>query len=227
MRPLITATLLLLVTRLAAWTAEADLNLNIGGTKILVPCPEGFVEVGPAKRVFPSEAPNNLLGWFIRTNDQSGFEAGTIDVLRRYMQIQISKDAVYHQITPTEFSEVATAVSGQQDEIYRSAMTDVNKLLKKMASDNPDLSGLRIDQPKALGTFLKTNNAVGFLMLMTLTVPGGDTPKQVPMLAATTLLRVREKLLFQYVYAAADDKKAVDWVKETSRTWARAIEKAN
>lgn len=215
----------LLVSLTSAFAAETVFPVQAGRTEIIIPIPGQYVEVGDEYRFFPEEAPNRLLAWFVKTEDMKKFLPDNKEVLNRYMQIQISKEAESRTISASDFSKVAAAVSKQQNVDYAKSMHEANRILKKLATASKDIPEVEISHPKALGTFFKTDRAVGFLMLMS--VSSKDQEKPIPVLCGGTIMRVREKLIFAYVYAEAHDKDAMQWVKSTSKQWAESIIKAN
>ena len=227
MRLTILTTIFVLSLHVAAYSAETNITVFVGGTKVLVPAPDQYVEVGSENRVFPSEARNRLLAWFVTPSDLKQFGSESTNLSKQYMQLQVSKGAENRDISASQFSELAGDVAKLQDASYASAVQDVNRIMKKLASESKDFPDLEIGQPKPLGSFLKTDTAVGFLMLMSISSNSKQGKEQIPMVCGTTLVRVKQKLLFAYVYCAADNKKATDWVKSTSKSWVEAILKAN
>lgn len=215
----------LLVFWTSALAAETAFPVQAGGTEIIIPIPDQYVEVGDEHRFFPDEAPNRLLAWFVKLEDMKKFSSDNKEILNRYMQIQISKGAENRTISASDFSKVAASVSKQQNADYAKSMQEVNRILKKLAMASKDIPEVEISHPKSLGTFLKTDRAVGFLMLMS--VSSKEQEKPIPVLCGGTIMRVREKLIFAYVYAEAHDKDAMQWVKSTSRQWAESIIKVN
>jgi hypothetical protein len=53
---------------------------------------------------------------------------------------------------------------------------------------------------------------------------GGKTAK---MVMGCCMLRARQKILFAYLYAQYKDKSTIQWIRQTSESWADAILKAN
>ena len=82
---------------------------------------------------------------------------------------------------------------------------------------------LTVDKPTQLGTLFSKPNASGFAMLM----PMALNDKTVTLVAATLAVRVRNRVLFGYLYTQYKDKTSVDWITKTSEAWVDAILKSN
>jgi hypothetical protein len=44
---------------------------------------------------------------------------------------------------------------------------------------------------------------------------------------ASVLLRVRDQLIFAYIYDSSDDEKSLKWIEKTTEQWANEILTAN
>ena len=227
MRLTILSTILILSLRAAAYAAETNITVYVGSTKLLVPAPAHYVEVGSENRAFPTEIPSRLLAWFVTPSDLKNFGSKSPRFLKRYMQLQVSKGEENQDITALRFAEVVGDASAHLNDMDASAVPEVKRIMKQLASGSKDFPDLEIGHPKPLGSFLKTETAVGFLTLMPVSSNSTSGKKQIPMVCGTTLVRVKQKLLFAYVYCAADNKEAIDWVKSAATSWVEAILKAN
>jgi hypothetical protein len=82
---------------------------------------------------------------------------------------------------------------------------------------------LTIDKPVQLGQFFSKPDAIGFGMITPVTF--ATTSKK--MVTGMNILRVQNRLIYAFVYAAYKDDDTVQWVRKTSEAWADAILKAN
>jgi len=227
MRRIIISALLLIATNLAAFCAESPFKASVGGQTILIPAPSNYVEVGLEKRqIFPSDIPNRLLAWFALPQELKTLGTSKNEGLTRHMQVQVSKKIEDQNLGPSDFNEIATMLTKQQDEIFASATDEVNNILKKMTSGT-GISDLKLSQPKSLGSFYKSENVASFLMLMSMEVATKQGKRTEKVVCATNLMRVKDRLLFVYVYCNAEEKNSLDWVKDVSKTWTQAILNAN
>lgn len=225
--PLVTAVFLvaLRLTTLCAATGE---HIDVGGVDAIIPAPQHFLEARDSFAEFPPEMPNRLLAVFMTPDEVKQRNADPASPLTKFMQIQVSKDAENHDLTSSEFSDLATKMSSVQDNVFGSAVDDVNAMLKKMLSQSPDHLAVELSQPKTLGTFLNTDNAVGILMAMSMKAQGPSGIQRTQyVIASCVLFRVKNRLLYSYTYCDIGEKDAVGWVKSAATDWMNAILAAN
>ena len=219
---LIFLSILFLVVRLPAFSAEESFTVTAGGTKIVIPVPAQFAEVGEGHRTFPEAMSNRLLAWFIPADDMKNGK----QVFQKWMQIQVTKTVENHDITKAEFTQLSEMMAKQQDGLFASAKDEVNGILKKSASGQG--AGLQIGQMKPLGTFARGNESMGILMLMGLDDKSKAEPGAAKLVyCASNFLRVKDRLILAYAYANAENEGAMDWVKSVSERWVADILKAN
>ncbi|MFA6110990.1 MAG: hypothetical protein WDA75_19700 [Candidatus Latescibacterota bacterium] len=71
------------------------------------------------------------------------------------------------------------------------------------------------------------DNAAGYAMVAKYRMLLAELPTEFVVASGFSLVRVRQRLLFAYVFRRYQDPQDIAWVRETSRTWARAIVSAN
>jgi hypothetical protein len=208
----------------------ADCATMAGGVPVVVPPPhQEFVEVGGDKRNFfevavPSR--NRLLCAFVPTdflprlkNPSSG--------LGKYTLVEVSRavDEKNTEVTPARFEQVVIATkqqlgdSSSLSQTAESTSIEISGKLKQLAQST-DIS---VDKPVILGTLLQMPDAYAFAMVDSVS-SGGVTTRTI---SACALLRVRDRLIFAYIYGSGDDEESLKWVEKTTEQWAREILVAN
>jgi hypothetical protein len=206
----------------------SDCLATVRGASVAVPTPEKlFTEVGSEKRDFfeyivPSR--NRLLCAFVRTDYLSHLKNPATG-MDRYMVVEVNRllDEKDVDITTAIFEQVAAwakqhmgDASQLNNTVQAGAEEAINK--RKALQNSKDIS---IGKPTPLGTIFQTTDTYGFLM----TVPVSSGGATVRMVAASILIRVRNRLVFAYVYGS--DEESSKWIPATAEEWSRQILGAN
>ncbi len=199
-----------------------------GLKSIVIPSPTAELnEIGPDYRVLlDSFVPdtNRLLAAFVNAETSANVRAGVSKPFYQYAMVETLRRAEFAEVDPALFKQASEGVA-QEFGAYLSSQThdwqdEVNRKLKAMRGMDAKAS---VSKPIQLGTFFSKPNACGFGMISD-TSFAGNTAKLV---AAMTVLRVQNRLIFAYFYSAYKDEDSVQWVRKTSEQWADAILKAN
>ena len=204
-----------------------NFTVSVGRATLQLPIPESFVEVGTKNRMIPMVPSNRLLAWFAMPEDMKHFDSEPTHELKRHIQVQLFKESENRDLGAYDFAAIVSEGLKQQDESHAAAAQEINKILKQL--NEPEKGGppIRISEPKSLGTFFKSDNAVGFLLLMSIATNEQGLRSAHPIVCGTVVMRVKQKLLYVYVYSIADGTNSIDWVKSKSKAVAEAILKAN
>jgi hypothetical protein len=74
-----------------------------------------------------------------------------------------------------------------------------------------------------LGTFFSRTDAYGVGLMLPVSAQGTT----VKMAAGVLILRVRNRLLYGYLYTVYKDEDSVKWIAKSTSDWADAIQAAN
>jgi len=208
----------------------ADCSTMAGGVPVVIPPPgQEFVEVGSDKRLFfeymvPSR--NRLQCAFVRSdfvprlkNPASG--------MGHYMLVELSRklDEKNTEMTAAGFEKVVLTIKQQfadssaLNQTVQATSEEISRKLKQL-DPSKDVS---IDKPTPLGTLFETSNAYAFALLQGVS-SGGATIRAIN---ASLLLRVRDRLIFAYIYGNGDDEKSLKWIEKMTQQWADEILTAN
>jgi hypothetical protein len=201
-------------------------STTAGGVPVVIPAPMGeFVEVGTDKLDFfeymvPSG--NRLLCAFVPTGLLPSLKkpASGMD---RYMVVEISRrlDEKNAEVTSARFEEVVSGIKqkfGDSKALNQITQTTSEEIRRKLKAIDKS-KDLAIEQPAPLGTLFQSPDAYAFAMISPVTSGGVS----VRMINASVLLRVRNRLVFAYLYAGSDDETSLKWIENTAEDWARKI----
>lgn len=200
--------------------------ISVSGIIMNIPHPDKeFMEVGVDNHiVFKDFVPeDNILqlmfidnNSYIKLNNNDTFSLSA----KRYMIIEdnISIDSTTYN--KDEFSELRDLVIGKniinQKQIEDSIISAI-----KFAKNN--IATIENMEPITLGGIYSSENAIGSLML-TFTI---EDSKVLTKLVSVSYLRIKEKLIYAYIFTSYYDKQDINWITNLSESWAKAIIEVN
>ncbi len=203
MKKTVLPVLLCALFALALSLHAADCPTMAGGVPVVIPPPDKeFVEAGDKRNFFDYMVPssNRLLCAFVPVdflprlkNPASG--------MGQYLLVELSRklDDENTETTSAVFEKVVLGVKQQfadsstLNHTVQATSEEIRSKLKKL-DQSKDVS---IGTPVPLGTLFQTSDAYAFAMLSPVS-SGGVTTR---VIGACVLLRVRERLIFAYIYA--------------------------
>jgi hypothetical protein len=208
----------------------ADCSTVAGGVPVIIPPPDKeFVEVGSDKRDFfeyMAPSTNRLLCAFVPADFLPRLR-GPASGMGRYMLVELSRklDEKNTEVTSASFEQIVLGMKQQfadSSTLDRTAQTTSEEISRKLKQldQSKDVS---IGKPAALGTLFQISDAYAFAMLASVSSAGVT----VRAINATVLLRVRDRLIFAYIYGSADDENSLKWIEKTAEQWANEILTAN
>jgi hypothetical protein len=202
----------------------ADPEAKAGGVSLKFPSPSGgFAEVGDRLRTtfFELLAPstNRLLTAYVPTQSLEQLNArkavGALDV---YALVEVSRRAEYTDLTPQAFQKVLESMGpalGQLDtQKVGDVAEEINIRLKSLGT-----KPIEVGHPEMLGSIFQKDDATGFAMLMAVKQENrSDT-----MAMGMGVLRVRQRLIFAYLYRKYSSPETVDLVRKGLEGWVDEI----
>jgi hypothetical protein len=145
---------------------------------------------------------------------------GTTAPLTKYALVEVPRAAEFQDVDETIFKTVVDGMSQQfsSGNLQSTMQTEIDRHFADLGAGK-----LTVDKPTQLGTLFSKPNASGFAMLM----PMALNDKTVTLVAATLAVRVRNRVLFGYLYTQYNDNTSVDGITKTSEAWVDAILKSN
>jgi hypothetical protein len=204
--------------------AGADPEFKAGGVALTLPGPANdYVEVGDKLRTtfFELLAPsaNRLLSAYVPAQTLAELNSGKalagVDV---YAMAEVPRQAEYVDCTPQVFDKVLkdneSALGKFDAKTLGELEQELNTHLKSL-----DAKPLEIGHPEMLGGVFQKPNASGFAMLAA--YKQGERSVTVAM--GFGLLRVRQRVVFAYLYRKYESPDTVTWLRKILETWCDAI----
>jgi hypothetical protein len=213
----------------AAKTEPAVPSYKAGGTAIAIPSPASeLAEVGEGNRktmnVFVPEV-NRLLAAFLLTDDLKRLTGGSIKPpITKYALVEVPRRGENVDIAADKFKEMADRAKKEMEDVIESASEKAGEeLSRRMKSLDQQVAAITIGKRVKIGTFFSKEDAYGFGFVSPIS-SGGSTVK---MGVAVVLVRVKNRLLFLYLYAEYKNQETAKWLQKTAEQWADATLKAN
>jgi len=226
--------LLLLLLLLKASIVTAAVNdqkiiVNIGDITISAKTPTGFYKISgtyPAYFDFVEKYATGkeikLLSWLVPEKDYLRLKNNQKPNSGRYINLKINKALIGEYFTVKDFDELKGLVKKEQYTATNDLSGDINKEFNRISRDAesdynlPYKLNLKLGETALLGLFLDKTNAIGFTEIMQ--VKGKfDSGSELTKAASQSLVLVRGKLIYVYVYSAYNTLKDVLWVEAKSK----------
>jgi hypothetical protein len=227
--------ILLLVLFLGISSWAGDVNINAGGTTMVIPPPDGFqivpkdlsgLDLYFAKMVAPQ---NFRFVSFVSTSDVAAIRNGVTPAYIHNVSVQTNLKLVNHSATRQQFEETKHSLRTENEEIMKkvekelpNALDKANKGIEEAFKANPNMKfkGMAMLPPHDEG-----DRQLAFSMLVNITAANPDgTTTNFTGTVTTTFLFTKAKIFFTYVYGTKDE---LDWTRQVAKQWASAILAAN
>ena len=138
--------------------------------------------------------------------------------LDTYAMVEVPRQAEYSDCTPEIFEQILKTLGpsmGKFDGKNVGALEEeINLRLKSLGTTSVELG-----RPEMLGGIFQKTNASGFAMLMAFKQDDHSTT----MATGVAMLRVKQRLIFAYLYRKYESPDAVTWVRKNLEPWVDAI----
>lgn len=191
------------------------------------PAPD-LVEMGPDLRVLMEIAAptsNRLVAAFIPSEEVAKLPGGLTGPPQKYGLVEVLRRAEFVDVDEATFKQVVDSMAQQLSSgaVQATMQQQQDKINEKIDELGLKTGRVTLDKPEQLGVIFSKSNAYGFCMMM----PMASSGKTVNMVSGTALLRVKNRMIYAYLYNQYEDKTSVDWVVKRTEAWADAILKAN
>ena len=210
-------------------------STQVGNSAIDIPAPLGFARVIPEmtevselqQHFIPPT--NQQFAAFIAESDVPQALAGEVPPLQRRFTVQTSKNLVDRPVTQAEFAQLKRSIASNNVktvEELKKKLPDLMSKASKGVSDQLDTElMIEVGGVVPFPPHYEDDHSMSYSMIARNEVrsEGGESFSDV-ITATMTLIHVRNRVLFIYSYGGKDD---LDWTRESSKTWVRAIVSAN
>jgi hypothetical protein len=220
----------------SAMLVEAS-PIDIGKVRIELPVPLGSVEIAGQLPVFrkivESVVPegNTLIGLYAPEADVKKAAQGGVD-LPHYMMAQSTRAAENLDVSAADFESLAELSKAQlpslKDVIDGAAKDAIKKATDTLSAETRTDMDTQLGETKILGVYAEEKDWLGLSLTMRVQAAGADeTGNPRTLVCAANTVRVRNRLLYLFVYAqyASDADKV--WTERVSRDWINATWRAN
>jgi hypothetical protein len=218
----------------SASTSTSTSTVKVGDVTLEVPTSPGYARVTPEMkellaRIETVTAPHNVsLALYIPEQDIPQALAGVLVESQRIRAVQAPKDTLDRQFTQEYFADMKVGMRMQQAQVIEKLKRDMPEMMNKTLDKVSDASQNARVNPGGVETLLShyedANSFASSIVARIEYNAGGNQPAVSVVTATMTLVLVKGKLIFLYVYGNEDD---LEWTREQSKEWTKALVAAN
>lgn len=225
----VTLALMLLACQATAAT------IQVGNVKMQLPTPAGFVQVTPqmTKVAAMAEAtrnPRNIQpAYFIPKDKRQVALAGELPLFLRHLAVQSDKHYINTDVSLEEFDGLKQAIRKSNQSIMKKALAEVNRYYsaegKKKVDHIVPGAGLKFNGIQVLPIHAEGPRSIAYSLLGTVHADlNGKDNAQFVFACTVTLMLVKKRILFLYVYGTQKD---LGWTRAEAARWTRKVLAAN
>jgi hypothetical protein len=162
---------------------------------------------------------NRLLTAYLPPEAFAKLNAGKLTVgLELYGLVEVLRQAEYVDCTPAAFQELSKNVGTSLGKVAADKMGDVQEEMAvrlKALGAKP----IEIGKPEMLGGIFEKTDAFGYAMLSAYK----QEERSVTMIVGMAFLRVKQRLIFVYLYRRYESSDSATLIRRELETWADAI----
>lgn len=223
--------ILMVVLAITAVPAVAN-EIDVGGTKLVIPAPPGFAPVTPRManlqdmlRTFVPDTNVEFLSFIPQELVEASLD-GEIPLVERRFAAQTTKDLVSQSINTREYrrfrDDLRQSISADKGEVFAKAAERVSARIEE--ETGVDIQA-KIDGVREVGTYTVADRMIASSILVNHTHvdQNGQTVAD-KSVGSYSIIHVRGKVLFLYAFA---EEAAADWSRNAVLAWSDAVLKAN
>ena len=203
--------LVFVATTVQAQAPKASLSVTLGDKVVLLPAPEAFEEVTSqwetAKRIFAATVPadGDLLAGYLRASDLDLLRKGQVGSYSSWVTVSILREGRTHVSDKAEFARIVgyalqdgEKLTNPDRRAIKDGLANLDKVLSTATSKDVKID---VSKPKVLGTFDRRPDVFSNLLLIHTKVNvDGKEAVSTPVLAAMTLVLVKQRIIGVYTY---------------------------
>jgi len=204
-------------------------SYKAGGIAVAIPSPAtNMTDVGFGNRKFMEvfvPPDNRLIAGFLLTNDLPKLgKTSDGSILSKYAIVEVARHMEYMDCSSSDFGKLTAAMKKQFGDVVNSTTKKVEEEFnRRMKSLDLNKLTVKLEKPVQLGCLFSKQDAYGFGMIMFVSSGGTATKMGV----GSALVRVKQRVLFLYLYAEYKNEDTVKWLRRATEDWADAVLKAN
>jgi hypothetical protein len=163
-----------------------------------------------------------LVSAFLLSSDIQRLNKHDNPLMSRYAMVQVSRQSEDKDCSPLEFQEGIRHIKESAGETDSKSAEDAEKE-RNMKLKSMGAEGIELDAPVQLGSLFSKEDAYGSGWLASFK-QGSNSAK---FSVGIVYLRVKNRLLYMYLYAEYKDEGTIKWLRDTMEKWADSMLKAN
>lgn len=210
-------------------------TISVGGVELDIPNPPGYGPVTPQmtvvydlQRQFVAPTNEEFVAFIPEARRPAALRGEVPDLSRRFA-VQTARSIIDVSASSRDFATLKDIIRTQNDEIMRKVEQRLPGMLSRINEDiarryDVDLD-LSVSSIIPLPVHEESRRTLAYSAFVEFDMQdaSGDPAPYVGVVT-TTIVHVRDKILFLYSYA---EKAGLVWSRETSGRWARAVVAAN
>jgi hypothetical protein len=144
-----------------------------------------------------------------------GTGAGRLEV---YAMLEVSRRGEYADCTPEAFQQVLASIGPTMGTFNKTSMDELEQEMNSHLK-SPGTKPVELGRPEMLGGIFQKSNAAGFAMSTAIK----QDDRSVSMATGVALIRVRQRLIFAYLYSQFDSPESLTWLRKNLEAWCDAI----
>ena len=145
--------------------------------------------------------------------------------------VQTLRAAESLNVSSQDFRELAQRVRQTQNEFperdRERAQAQADNVSDRISKEHAIAMDLRVGEPRALGVFADGDDYIASALLAKMKVAVGEKHVEIVMVSASSFVRVKNKMIFAWVYSKHDSQEDIDWVRVAAKDWIQEILLAN
>jgi hypothetical protein len=224
-----------LVTGLfVVWAAvpASGQKARVGSVVVELPPPGGLVPVPASASAFREAiarsvfAANSLLDVYVTAADLPAVDKGGKGAaVVRYAMAQTPKAGLGMTVTEQDFGQLTQIIADQNGRVYQGLDQQVRQIFDEInVGKRPMDERISLDSLVPLPPHRAEPSVLAFSMVAMTTYGEGKAARTGVITTTATIVLVRSKVLFLYVYGGRDD---LEWTRAAGAEWSRTVQTAN
>lgn len=204
-------------------------SFRAGGVALELPSPSpDLIEMGSDLRVVAEvlvPINNRLVAAFVPKDDLAALGRGEHRKMLRYSLVEVPRAAEFADLDAPTFAMVVESTKKKfaDGALASAAKTEQDDINHKIETLGLKTGRITLEKPVQLGTIFSKPNAYASAAIMPVTSDG----KTMNLIGAIGMFRLRNRLVFGYLYSEYTGQDSLQWLSRTAEVWADALLKAN
>ncbi len=209
-------------------------SFDIGGNQIILPTPEGYVQVTQEMDAVHrlsmqmTDPMNDLLAYYISESVASIAMDGELPPLERTFMVKVNKELKGMIVSSQDFAEIKIMTKRQNNEALESVKSQMPEMMDKSSkgiSKEFDINfALQVTNMIPLDSHYESDNAFSYSMYINYGVSAEGLKEESVMVVTSTFINVSGKIIFLYCYGPQSD---LEWTRNAIKSWTERVLSSN